>query len=115
VFRRQVVNDACGAGPEGIGVDAGAGNGFVVYEVEQDFGDLQATDLNALSHHLPHLNLCDLARTQGNWPSCSPSRRILHEAFGNCSAAFVEASGDLYQGDTEPQRGCHAWNIWYSR
>ena len=64
VLRRQVVDAARGAGPEGIGADAGAGNGFVVHEVEQDFGDLQATDLNALSHHLPHLNLCDLTRTR---------------------------------------------------
>ncbi|HJR32233.1 MAG TPA: hypothetical protein VJ889_26225, partial [Pseudomonas sp.] len=30
------------------------GNGFVVHEVEQDFGDLQATDLNVFSHCLPH-------------------------------------------------------------
>ena len=34
--------------------EAGSGNGFVVHEVEQDFGDLKATDLNVFSHCLPH-------------------------------------------------------------
>jgi hypothetical protein len=37
-----------------FGGEAGTGNGFVVHEVEQDFGDLQATDLNVFSHCLPH-------------------------------------------------------------
>ena len=39
---------------QNFGADAGSGDGFVVHEVEQDSGDLQATDLNALSHCLPH-------------------------------------------------------------
>ena len=55
VLRRQVVDDAGGTRPEGFGGDAGAGNGFVGDEVVKGFGDLQATDLNALSHCLPHL------------------------------------------------------------
>ncbi len=54
VLRRQVVDDLLRTGPERIGSDTGSGDGFVVHEVEQDFGDLQATDLNALSHCLPH-------------------------------------------------------------
>ncbi|MNQ53151.1 hypothetical protein D3C85_671840 [compost metagenome] len=48
------MNDLVGTGPELIGGEAGTGNGFVVHEVEQDFGDLQATDLNVFSHCLPH-------------------------------------------------------------
>ncbi|MCY1513095.1 hypothetical protein D9M68_475780 [compost metagenome] len=54
VFRRQLVDHGLGTGPELVGSDAGTGDGFVVHEVEQHFGDLQATDLNAFSHHLPH-------------------------------------------------------------
>jgi hypothetical protein len=54
VLRRQVMNDLVGTGPELVGGEAGTGNGFVVHEVEQDFGDLQATDLNVFSHCLPH-------------------------------------------------------------
>ncbi len=54
VLRRQVLDDRGGTGPELVGSDAGTGDGFVVHEVVQDFGDLQATDLNAFSHHLPH-------------------------------------------------------------
>ena len=50
----QVVNNLVGTGPELLGDDAGPRNGFVVDEVEQDFGDLQATDLNVFSHLLPH-------------------------------------------------------------
>ena len=54
VLRRQVLDDRSGTGPELVGSDAGTGNGFVVHEVVQGFGDLQAADLNAFSHHLPH-------------------------------------------------------------
>ena len=54
VFRSQLVDHGFGAGPEFFGRYAGAGDGFVIHEVEQHFGDLQATDLNAFSHHLPH-------------------------------------------------------------
>src|SRR5471030_469375 len=48
------MNDLVGTGPELIGGEAGTGNGFVIHEVEQDFGDLKATDLNVFSHCLPH-------------------------------------------------------------
>ncbi|MNC11872.1 hypothetical protein D3C75_595810 [compost metagenome] len=48
------MNDLVGTFPEFFGGEAGTGNGFVVHEVEQDFGDLQATDLNVFSHCLPH-------------------------------------------------------------
>ncbi|MNF60123.1 hypothetical protein D3C84_417300 [compost metagenome] len=54
VFRGQFVDHGLDAGPELVGSDAGTGDGFVVHEVEQHFGDLQATHLNAFSHHLPH-------------------------------------------------------------
>ena len=54
VFRGQLVDHGCGARPEFIGCNAGTGDGFVIHEVEQHFGDLQATHLNAFSHHLPH-------------------------------------------------------------
>jgi len=57
VFRRQIMDNAVGTGPEGCGIDASTGNRFVIDEVIQDFGDLQATDLNALSHYSPHLVL----------------------------------------------------------
>jgi hypothetical protein len=50
----QVIDDLVGTGPELIGGEAGTGDSFVVYEVEQDFGDLQATDVNVFSHCLPH-------------------------------------------------------------
>jgi len=46
VLGGQVMNDLIGTGPEQVGVEAGTGDGFVVEEVEQDFGDLQATDVN---------------------------------------------------------------------
>ena len=42
-----------GAGPEGIGRHAATGNGFVIDEIEQHLGDLQATDSNTLSHLSP--------------------------------------------------------------
>ena len=48
------MDDLVGGGSELVGSDAGTGNGFVIHEVEQDFGDLQATDLNVFSHCLPH-------------------------------------------------------------
>ncbi|MCY1391936.1 hypothetical protein D9M71_67910 [compost metagenome] len=54
VLRSQVIDDGFHTGPEGVGGNAGSGDGFVVHEVEQDSGDLKATDLNALSHCLPH-------------------------------------------------------------
>jgi len=54
VLGRQVIDDLIGTCPELIGGEAGTGNSFVVYEVEQDFGDLQATDVNVFSHCLPH-------------------------------------------------------------
>src|SRR5690606_14737809 len=63
ILRRQIVDDAVGTGPEGRGIDAGTGNRFVVHKVVQDFGDLQATDLNALSHYSPHLVLLQIRRT----------------------------------------------------
>ncbi|MCY1517274.1 hypothetical protein D9M68_519470 [compost metagenome] len=54
VLRSQVIDDGFHTGPERVGGNAGSGDGFVVHEVEQDSGDLKATDLNALSHCLPH-------------------------------------------------------------
>ena len=54
VLRRQFVDHGLDTAPEPVGSEAGPGDGFVVHEVEQHFGDLQATDLNAFSHHLPH-------------------------------------------------------------
>ncbi len=48
VLRRQFVDEFSGAGPEGVGVDAGAGNCLVVDEVEEDLGDLQAAGLNTV-------------------------------------------------------------------
>ncbi|MCY1423735.1 hypothetical protein D9M71_394580 [compost metagenome] len=54
VLWSEVVDDLFRTHPELFGVDAGSGNGFVVHEVEQDFGDLKATDLNVFSHCLPH-------------------------------------------------------------
>ncbi|MCY1415882.1 hypothetical protein D9M71_313780 [compost metagenome] len=78
VLRGQVVNQGVGTLPELLGADAGAGNGFVGDEVEQDFGDLQATGLNAFSHCLPH-SAWEPHRTAAR-RSCSTDRRILHEA-----------------------------------
>ncbi|MNF82520.1 hypothetical protein D3C84_648280 [compost metagenome] len=54
VLWSEVVDDLFCPHPELLGVDASSGNGFVVHEVEQDFGDLKATDLNVFSHCLPH-------------------------------------------------------------
>ena len=54
VLWSEVVDDLFRTHPELFGVDTGSRNGFVVHEVEQDFGDLKATDLNVFSHCLPH-------------------------------------------------------------
>ncbi len=54
VLWSEVVDDLFSTCPELLGDDAGSGDGFVVHEVVQDFGDLKATDLNVSSHCLPH-------------------------------------------------------------
>lgn len=84
VLRRQVLDDRSGTGPELVGSDAGTGNGFVVHEVVQGFGDLQATDLNAFSHHLPHY----LSFTQ------SPLRAPLKTTCGSTPALSERLVGD---------------------
>ncbi|MNZ91640.1 hypothetical protein D3C78_1106320 [compost metagenome] len=83
VLRCEVVDHGLHAGPERVGGYAGSGNGFVVHEVEQHLGDLQATDLNALSHCLPHSAQNQLW-TAAKSP-CSPSCGILHDATGKTS------------------------------
>ncbi|MCY1288560.1 hypothetical protein D9M70_376030 [compost metagenome] len=83
VLRCEVVDHCFHAGPELVGGDAGSGDGFVVHEVEQHLGDLQATDLNALSHCLPHSAQNQLW-TAAKSP-CSPSCGILHDATGKTS------------------------------
>ncbi len=54
VLGRELVDERIGTGPECSGVEACSGNGLVVHEIQQDVGDLQATDLNVFSHCLPH-------------------------------------------------------------
>src|SRR5690606_5785088 len=98
------MDDACGAGPEGIGVQAGAGNGFVVHEVKKNFGDLQATDFNALSHHSPHLICSTIGLGTHFYSSCSPSPRILHEdewknsgrCLGSVDVSFAAAPEPVF-------------------
>ncbi|MNN56925.1 hypothetical protein D3C81_1718850 [compost metagenome] len=83
VLRRQVVDHGFHTGPELVGGNAGPGDGFVVNEVEQHFGDLQATDLNALSHCLPHF--CSEPALDSEITFCSPGCGILHDAAGKAS------------------------------
>ena len=55
VLRCQIIDQGFETGPEGRGVDAGAGYGLLIDEVVKNLGNLEAADLDAFSHGKPSL------------------------------------------------------------